>query len=68
MTTHWQDQWFSATATSNGGVVRRSRADVDSYSSLEDVITEAKQKGWHVIETGGQVVVLCHQGTLLIHA
>ena len=63
----WVDQIFQASAA-NGGVVRRARADVDKYASLAEVITEAKAKGFHVIETGDQVVVLCHAGHLVIHA
>jgi hypothetical protein len=64
----WLEQWFGAAATTTGGVVRRSRSDVDKFSSLADVIAEAHKNGWHVVETGGQIVALCHQGTLLIHA
>lgn len=62
----WVDQMFQA-AAANGGVVRRARADVDKYASLAEVIAEAKTKGFHVIETGGQVVVLCHAGQMVIH-
>lgn len=62
----WSDQIFQATAA-NGGVVRRSRADVNQYSSLQEIIIEAQQRCFHVIETGGQVVVLCHPGQLVVH-
>jgi hypothetical protein len=62
----WVDQIFQAQAA-NGGVVRRSRADVDKQASLTEVITEAVAKGFHVIETGDQVVVLCHPGQLVVH-
>jgi len=63
----WLAQWFSANQTDNGGVIRRKRQDVDKYSSLAAVIAEAKNRGWHVVETGGQVVVLCHTGALNLH-
>ncbi|RZJ26702.1 MAG: hypothetical protein EOO54_01840 [Haliea sp.] len=62
----WVDQIFSA-AAANGGVVRRARSDVNKYASLAEVIAEAKAKGFHVIETGDQIVVLCHAGALVIH-
>lgn len=62
----WIDQMFAAQAA-NGGVVRRSRADVNKYASLAEAIAEAQAKGFHVIETGDQVVVLCHPGQLVIH-
>lgn len=63
----WVDQIFRA-AAADGGVVRRARVDVDKYASLGDVIREAEARGFHVIETGDQVVVLCHTGRLVIHA
>ena len=53
--------------SAHGGVVRRARRDVDKYGSLELVIEEARKRGFHVVETGGQVVVLCHKGALTIH-
>ena len=62
----WIDQIFGAQAA-NGGVVRRSIADVNKYASLAEVIAEAQAKGFHVIETGDQVVVLCHPGQLVVH-
>lgn len=65
MTSAWVDQIFKAQAT-NGGVVRRSREDVDRYASLGEIIQYAKKQGFHVIETGDQVVVLCHDGELRI--
>ncbi len=63
----WTERIFWADQANAGGVVRRSRANVDQYASLAQVIAEAKARGFHVIETGDQVVVLCHQGELIIH-
>lgn len=63
----WIEQWFAANQANTGGVIRRNREDVDKYTSLDEVIAEARQNGWHVIETGDQVVVLCHTGALHIH-
>lgn len=62
----WVDQMFQAQAA-NGGVVRRARADVDKYASLGEIVAEARGRGFHVIETGDQVVVLCHPGQMVIH-
>jgi hypothetical protein len=64
----WIEQWFGAGQATNGGVIRRNRDDIDEYASLDEVIVEASQRGWHVIETGNQIVVLCHPGTLHIYA
>lgn len=63
----WVEQIFAAASAQNGGIVRRKKADVAKYASLEQVIQAAKTRGFHVVETGGQVVVLCHQGALTIH-
>ena len=62
----WLEQWFSA-QSANGGVIRRSAIDVDQYASLDDVIDEARKRNWHVIETGDQIVILCHDGALHLH-
>jgi len=64
----WISQIFEADAASNGGVVRRSKKDVEKFSSMAELIDEAKKQGYHVIETGGQVVILCHAGEIVIHA
>ena len=64
----WTQDWFAANAANNGGVIRRNRKDVDKYSDgLAVVVAEARDRGWHVIETGEQVVLLCHEGHLLLH-
>lgn len=64
----WLEQWFDKTdAAKNGKVIRRSAHDVDQYSSIEEVVEEARSRSWHVIETGDQVVVLCNSGELRVH-
>lgn len=45
-------QWYEAQAA-NGGVIRRSRDDVEHHASVEDVVEDAHERGWHVVETGG---------------
>lgn len=64
----WLAQWFAAQSARNGGIVRRSIHDVRRLSSLDEVVREAKKRGWHVIETGDQYVLLCHTGSIQIHA
>lgn len=63
----WVEQFFQASSASNGGVIRRAKSDVEQYASLQDIVDEAEKRGFHVVETGDQIVVLCHQGTLHIH-
>ncbi len=64
----WVEQFFQASSASNGDVIRRAKSDVEQYSSLQEVVDEAEKHGFHVVETGDQIVVLCHQGTLHIHS
>jgi hypothetical protein len=63
----WLDQVFEAGQVAKGGVVRRSVKDVQKYSSEEALIEEAKERGFHVVQTGDQYVILCHPGALKIH-
>jgi hypothetical protein len=62
----WVDQIFKAAQTGSGGVVRRSIYDVQRLGVLEEIVDRAIDEGWHVIETGDQIVVLCHPGRLNI--
>jgi hypothetical protein len=63
----WMETWFTSWTASNGGVVRRARQDVDKFAQFEWVIEEARNRGWHVIETGDQVVLLCNEGDIRVH-
>ncbi len=47
--------------------MRRSTYDVARLDALDEIVDRAMHEGWHVIETGGQVVVLCHTGALKIY-
>ncbi|MEW1705937.1 hypothetical protein AB0230_01740 [Microbacterium sp. NPDC089190] len=64
----WVDQIFGAGQVGSGGVVRRNVADVAAYGAFDEIVDRAKANGWHVIETGNQIIVLCHAGALVIHA
>ncbi len=62
------DQFFtSSNQVKAGGIVRRSSAHVDKRAALPEVIERAKKNGWHVIETGDQIVLMAHPGELIIH-
>jgi len=63
----WLDQVFQADQANNGGVVRRSVDDVLKHSSRNELVTEARQRGFHVVETGDQFVIICNTGELKIH-
>ena len=63
----WVNQIFKAGQANKGGVVRRERYYVDQYASMVELITECRKRGFHLIETGDQVVILCNEGAIQIH-
>lgn len=63
----WINPVFDAQQVNRGGVVRRSIYDVATYASIDELVAEAKSRGFHVIETGDQLVILSHEGSLIIH-
>lgn len=63
----WIRQMFGAEQAASGGIVRRSVHDVDRIVGLDRLIEEARTRGFHVIETGDQVIVICNQEGILIH-
>jgi hypothetical protein len=63
----WVDQLFSASTVDNGGVVRRSMADVKSNNALTEIIETAREAGFHVIATGDQLLVICNKGHIKIY-
>ena len=62
----WVTDIFRADQAANGGIVRRSIASVQQYATIEEVVDAAKQRGFHVIITGDQVVILCHPGEMIV--
>ena len=58
----WLERIFEANSAQNGGVVRRSVADVNRFSSEAKLKEEATNRGFHLIQTGDQFVILCHPG------
>lgn len=63
----WLNQVFRAGRANEGGVVRRSIYDVDRIVGLDRFVDECRARRFHVIETGDQLVVLCHEGSMVIH-
>lgn len=47
--------------------MRRNIADVKEHASEEELLYEVRQRGFHLIETGNQFVVICNKGVLKIH-
>jgi len=62
------DQWlatiFNAKSAQNGGVVRRHRAWVEAEIGRDRFEDEIKRRGFHLIETGQQLIVICNSGNI----
>ena len=64
--TTWLDQIFEAKSVKDGGVVRRSVEDVRKHGSAAALKKRVRDKGFHLIRTGSQYVILCHKGDLRV--
>lgn len=60
----WIDQLFSAKAVQSGGVVRRNKTWVAREIGRARFEDEVRQRGFHLIETTQQLVVICNQGQI----
>ena len=58
----WIDQLFSAKDAQTGGVVRRNKTWVDREIGRARFEQEVRARGFHLIETTRQLVVICNQG------
>jgi hypothetical protein len=64
----WIDQIFDADQAKNNGVVRRARSSVDKDGGgIAALRAEVVARGFHLVETGDQCVILCHPGELKVH-
>ncbi len=62
----WVSQLFSSKSARNGAVVRRSRRWVEREVGREAFEREVRRRGYHLIETGDQMIVVCHAGPIRI--
>ncbi|SLN64366.1 hypothetical protein ROG8370_02975 [Roseovarius gaetbuli] len=62
----WIAQLFSAKSARKGAVVRRSLAWVDREVGRDRFMQEVKCRGFHLIQTADQFVVVCHSGPIRI--
>jgi hypothetical protein len=62
----WIDQMFSTKAARRGAVVRRSLAWVDREVGRDRFIMEIRRRGYHLIRTADQFIVICHSGPINI--
>lgn len=62
----WVHRIFRARAVANGGVVRRAIRDVHREIGRDVLIEEVRKRGFHLIECGGQYLIVCHSGQLRV--
>ncbi|MEL7116793.1 MAG: N-(5'-phosphoribosyl)anthranilate isomerase [Pseudomonadota bacterium] len=60
----WVDGFFAAKAVQRGGVVRRSVAWVEHEIGRERFIAEVRDRGFALLEAGGQFIVICSRGPI----
>jgi hypothetical protein len=61
------NQIFEAKAVKSGGIVRRKKANVEKFSSLQYLLQEVKRRGVHLIESGDQYIIICNSGYFKLH-
>ena len=63
----WLRQLFAAKAVNRGGVVRRAVRDVERMVGRDRFIEAVAERGFHLVESGGQFVVICNGGRMQVH-
>lgn len=62
----WFDKLFSAKAAEGGAIVRRSMRTVDRDIGRDALEAEVRARGYHLVECGGQYIVICNPGFLRV--
>ena len=62
----WLGQVFSAKSVANSGVIRRNRNWVEAEIGLDRFVQTVRARGFHLIEAGLQLVVICHSGPITL--
>ena len=63
----WCRQIFDAKAAQRGGIVRRSVRSVEMEIGRERLLQEVKGRGFHLLECGGQFIIICNRGRIDMH-
>ena len=63
----WIDQIFSAKAVASGGVIRRNRHWIEAEVGRDRFFQEVRSRGFHLLETADQLIVVCHAGPVRMH-
>lgn len=62
----WLNQIFAAGQVNKQGIVRRSVNSVKAYASEAALLAEVKQRNFHMVRSGGQYLIFCHQGNFQV--
>ncbi len=62
----WINHLFSAKAAMSGGVIRRNIGWVEAEVGRRALTEEVQRRGFHMIECGGQFVIICNRGGLRV--
>ncbi|MEM9425364.1 MAG: N-(5'-phosphoribosyl)anthranilate isomerase [Pseudomonadota bacterium] len=62
----WMQQVFEAKSARQGGVVRRSRRDIERTAGWPKFEAELRRRGYHAVEISDQVVVFCNNAPIRI--
>jgi hypothetical protein len=62
----WLEDVFSAKSASRGGIVRRAVRDVEREVGRAVFLNEVRRRGFHLLECGGQFIVVCNSGLMQV--
>ena len=62
----WAEAVFSAKAVERGGIVRRAVRDVERELGRAAFVHEVRRRGFHLVECGGQFIVICNTGQVQV--
>ena len=62
----WMEDVFSAKSATRGGVVRRAVRDVEREVGRAAFLEEVRRRGFHLVECGGQFIVICNSGQMRV--
>lgn len=62
----WLAAVFAAGAVARGGIVRRAVRDVEREVGRPALEAAVRARGFHLVECGGQFVVICNPGRLTL--
>lgn len=62
----WTNGIFRARQVQKGGVLRRSVAAVERFGSEAALIDAVQQRDFHLLQCGGNYIILCNTGRLVL--